>query len=156
MTHRIAALIRQFPQITLLDVNALLDQAQGLIAQASRAAMALAALLLAASVLVMAAAWLAGGQQRRKDEALLRVLGARSALLRRVAVLEQLLLLGGAALFAHLLHLAALVPLGIKMFDGDLPLSWWILLPWALVLPMLLLEAVRPRNQERPLARLVG
>ncbi|WP_194296690.1 ABC transporter permease [Alloalcanivorax profundimaris] len=150
------ALIRQFPQITLLDVNALLDQAQGLIAQASRAALALAVLLLAASVLVMAAAWLAGGQQRRKDEALLRVLGARSALLRRVAVLEQLLLLGGAALFAHLLHLAALVPLGIKMFDGDLPLSAWILLPWVLVVPMLLLEAARPRNQERPLARLAG
>ncbi|MFC6330511.1 hypothetical protein ACFP3N_18050, partial [Alloalcanivorax gelatiniphagus] len=96
------------------------------------------------------------GQQRRRDEALLRVLGARSALLRRVAVLEQLLLLGGAALFAHLLHLAALVPLGIKLFDGDMPLSAWILLPWAVVLPLLALEALRPRGRDAPLARLAG
>ncbi|GAA5118542.1 ABC transporter permease [Alloalcanivorax gelatiniphagus] len=152
----LADLVRRFPQITLLDVNALLDQAQGLIAQASRAALALAALLLAASILVLAAAWLAAGQQRRRDEALLRVLGARSALLRRVAVLEQLLLLGGAALFAHLLHLAALVPLGIKLFDGDMPLSAWILLPWAVVLPLLALEALRPRGRDAPLARLAG
>ena len=45
-------LIRQFPQITLLDVNALLDQAQDLIARASRAALALAVLLLASSCLL--------------------------------------------------------------------------------------------------------
>lgn len=155
-TGELPDLIRQFPQITLLDVNALLDQAQGLIDQASRAALALAVLLLAASILVLAAAWLAGGQQRRRDEALLRVLGARNRLLRRVAVLEQLLLLGGAALFAHLLHLLALIPLGIKLFDGDLPLSAWILLPWGVVLPLLVLEALRPRSQDRPLARLAG
>jgi len=149
-------LIRQFPQITLLDVNALLDQAQDLIARASRAALALAVLLLASSVLVMAAAWLAGSQQRRRDEALLRVLGARSALLRRVAVLEQALLLGGAALFAHLLHLVALWPLGTKLFDGDMPLSWWILLPWVLILPMLATQWLKPRRHSAPLARLMS
>lgn len=143
------ALIQRFPQISLLDVNALLDQAQGLIHRASRAATALAGLLLAASVLVMAAAWLAGAAQRRRDEALLRVLGARTALLRRVAVLEQGLLLGTAALFAHLLHLAALWPLGAKLFDGRIPLSPLILLPWALVIPMLLIQALRPRGGAR-------
>ena len=104
----------------------------------------------------MAAAWLAGNQQRRRDEALLRVLGARSALLRRVAVLEQALLLGGAALFAHLLHLVALWPLGAKLFDGDMPLSWWILLPWVLILPMLAIQWLKPRRHSAPLARLMS
>lgn len=141
-------LIRQFPQITLLDVNALLDQIQGLIARASRAATALATLLLAAGVLVMTAAWLAGRAQRRRDEGLLRVLGARNALLRRVAVFEQALLLGGAALFAHLLHLAALWPLGMRLFDGRLPVSPLILLPWVVIVPMLMLQAAWPRRHQ--------
>lgn len=149
-------LIRAFPQITLLDVNALLGQAQALITQASRAALALAALLLASSVLVMAAAWLAGSGQRRKDDALLRVLGGSRSLLRRVATIEQLWLMGGAAVFALVLHFLALWPLGQRMFDGDLPLSPWMLLPWAVVLPWLAVQRVLPHRTGPPLARLSG
>lgn len=149
-------LIRAFPQITLLDVNALLDQAQTLVARAARAATVLGALLLAAGLLVMAAAWLAGREQRRRDDALLRVLGARNRLLKRVALLETGVLLGGAALFAHLVHLAALWPIGNTLFDGRVPVSGWILLPWAVVIPALLAQGLMPRRVDRPLARLAG
>ena len=65
-------------------------------------------------------------------------------------------LCGGAALFAHLLHLVALWPLGAKLFDGDMPLSWWILLPWVLILPMLALQWFKPRRHSAPLARLMS
>ena len=65
-------------------------------------------------------------------------------------------LLGGAALFAHLLHLVALWPLGTKLFDGDMPLSWWILLPWVLILPMLATQWLKPRRHSAPLARLMS
>ncbi len=68
--------------------------------------------------------------------------------LRRTAALQALFLIGGAALLANLIHVAALFPLGQKLFDGELPLSLWLLLPWGvaglLVLTARLAPPLRP------------
>lgn len=130
--RQLAMLMQRLPHITLLDVNALLDQAQTVVAQASRATALLAALLILASLLVLFAALLATGHQRRLDQALLRALGARRALLGRINRLEFLLLGSGAALVALVLVFAALTPLAVLLFDGRLPWSWWLWLPAAL------------------------
>ncbi|MDF1820599.1 MAG: ABC transporter permease, partial [Alcanivoracaceae bacterium] len=126
---RLAELMQTLPHITLLDVNAVLDKAQGVVSQASNAVIGLAGLLIAAALLVLAAALLASQQQRAGDQALLRALGASDALVRRIDLIEFCALAGMALVGALLLCAMALVPLAVMLFDGDLPLSAWLALP---------------------------
>lgn len=132
--RRLSALLRELPHITVLDVDTILEQAQEIAGQASLAANLLALLVMGAALLVLGSALMAGQGQRGRDNALLKTLGARRRLVRRVQALEFLLLGGGAALAASLLVLAALIPLGQMLFDGGLPLAWWDLLPLAAAL----------------------
>lgn len=126
---RLAALLRDLPHITVIDVRALLDQAQALVTQASHATALLAILLMAAALLVLGAALLGAQAQRGQDNALLRTLGAGRPLISRVTWLESLLLGLCAALGATLIMLAALYPLAQRLFAGALPWSPWLLLP---------------------------
>jgi putative ABC transport system permease protein len=147
-SKELGSLVQEFPQISLLDVNAILATLEEIVAQASRAAFFVGLLLMLAALLVLAAALLASADQMRKDNHLLVVIGARQNLLRRTAALQALFLIGGAALLANLIHVAALFPLGQKLFDGELPLSLWLLLPWGvaglLVLTARLAPPLRP------------
>lgn len=155
---RLAALMRELPHLTLLDVNALLDQAEDIIAQASLATLVLAALLTLASLLVMLAALLASQQQRAVDQALLTTLGAAEAVINRIDRLEFALLATLAAGGGLLVVLACLAPLGLLLFDGALPLSLWLLLLPALGLLIWLVgsRGARPRHRTPPLALLGG
>ena len=127
--RRVAELMSALPHITLLDVNAILERAQGVVTQASQATAVLAGLLVSAALLVLVAALLATADQRRADQSLLRALGARQALLRKVNWLEFVALGLGAAVGATLIVLAAMAPLGILLFKGQLLWSWWQCLP---------------------------
>jgi len=127
--RRVAELMSALPHITLLDVNALLERAQAIVTQASQATALLAGLLVAAALLVLMAALLAGADQRQRDQQLLRALGARQSLLRKVNWLEFFALGFSAALGATLTVFAALIPLGNALFAGQLPWSWWLFLP---------------------------
>lgn len=126
---RLAALLRQLPHITVIDVRALLDQAQALVAQAGHATSLLALLLMLSALLVLGAALLGAQAQRGQDNALLRTLGAGQRLIRRVTWLESLILGQAAALGATLIMLAALHPLAQRLFGGVIPWSPWLLLP---------------------------
>lgn len=130
--RRVAELMAALPHITLLDVNAILERAQSIVTQASQATSLLAGLLVAAALLVLLAALLSTADQRRNDQQLLRALGARQRLLRKVNWLEFIALGLSAALGATLIVLAAIVPLGVMLFAGKLPWSWWQLLPLAM------------------------
>jgi putative ABC transport system permease protein len=127
--RRVAELMAALPHITLLDVNAILERAQGIVTQASQATAVLAGLLASAALLVLVAALLATADQRRADQSLLRALGARQALLRKVNWLEFVALGLGAAVGATLIVLAAMAPLAILLFNGQLLWSWWQGLP---------------------------
>lgn len=127
--RRVAELMTALPHITLLDVNAILARAQGIVTQASQATAVLAGLLVSAALLVLVAALLATADQRRADQSLLRALGARQALLRKVNWLEFVALGLGAAFGATLIVLAAMAPLAILLFNGQLLWSWWQWLP---------------------------
>ena len=116
----------------------------------STAACTFGLLLMLAALLVLAAALLATANQMRKDNRLLVVIGARQRLLRRTAALQALFLIGGAALLANLIHFAALFPLGQKLFDGQLPLSLWLLLPWVVTLLLVLTAQIAPPLQPVP------
>ncbi len=126
---RLAQLMRQLPHITLLDINALLDKAQGIVGQASRAVFLLAALLIVAALLVLTTALLGGRDRRGRDYALARTLGARKQLLQRTTWTEFLILGGGSAACALIAVQVALYPLSERLFAGGPAWSTWQLLP---------------------------
>ncbi|MDF1782215.1 MAG: ABC transporter permease [Alcanivoracaceae bacterium] len=127
--QRLAQLMQALPHITLFDVNAILDQAQQIVKQASQATAVLAGLLILASLLVLSAALLSTARQRQADQALLRVFGAQKSLLRSINRLEFLALGLCAAGVAVLMVLMALMPLAALLFDGQVPGLRWLLLP---------------------------
>ena len=103
-----AALVRDYPNITLIDLSATLAQLQQVLAQVSRAVEFLFAFALAAGLVVLFAAIGATRAEREREYAILRALGAKTALLRRVQRAE----LAGIGLLAGLL--AALAALAIN------------------------------------------
>ena len=140
----LSELVGQFPQISLLDVNAILSSLKGIVRQASQAAFMVGTLLMIAALLVLGAAILTTADQLRRDNSLLVTLGADNLLLRKTAALQALFMAGGAALLATLIHFLALWPLGERLFDGQLPLSSWLALPWLLPLVLALTAAGLP------------
>ncbi len=131
---RLAELLNELPHITLLDVKSLLDKAQEIMAQASQASALLGALLMFSALLVLAAGLLGGQQQRGRDNALLRALGGKQQLIKRILWIEFLCLSGSAALGATAISLLALYPLNERFFQQGLSLSSWQALPLALAL----------------------
>jgi len=103
-----AELVRAYPNITLIDLSATLAQLQQVLTQVSRAVEFLFAFALAAGLVVLFAAIGATRAEREREYAILRALGAKTALLRRVQRAE----LAGIGLLAGLL--AALAALAIN------------------------------------------
>ncbi|MDD5248162.1 MAG: FtsX-like permease family protein [Rhodocyclaceae bacterium] len=92
----INALVRDFPNITVIDVAALLRQMNAIFDQVARAVAAVFGFALLAGIAVLVAALQAGQDERAADLALMRALGARSAQV-RAAVLAEFAVLGGIA-----------------------------------------------------------
>lgn len=152
-SEALSELVARFPQISLLDVNAILGSLQDVVAQASQAAFMVGALLMAAALLVLGAAVLTTAEQLRQDNGLLITLGGDTALLRKTAAWQAFFMTGGAALLATVVHVLALWPLGERLFDGHLPLSAWLALPWILPLCLTLTVAALPPLKTRTLSR---
>ena len=131
---RLAELLQELPHLTLLDVKSLLDKAQDIIAQASRASALLGTLLMFSALLVLAAGLLGGQQQRGRDNALLRALGGKQQLVKGILWIEFICLSGSAALGATVISLLALYPLNERLFQQGMSLSVWQGLPLALAL----------------------
>jgi len=100
------ALSREFPNITSIDVSASIAQVQRVLDQVIRAVEFLFGFTLAAGLVVLFAAITATREARTREFAVMRALGAGSALLARVQRAE---LLGVGALAGLLASLAAMV-----------------------------------------------
>lgn len=72
----LATLSRDYPNLSLIDLNALLDRVRDIIGKVSSAVTAVLAFSLAAGLLVLIAALAASAEERRFESALLRTLGA--------------------------------------------------------------------------------
>jgi len=104
-TDRLAALTHSHPNLSLLDLNALLDRVREIIARVGSAVTAVLGFSLAAGLLVLIAALAASAEERRFEAALLRTLGAdrrqlAAAVLAEfsaVGLLAGLIAAGGAA-----------------------------------------------------------
>ncbi|NKI34214.1 oxidoreductase [Wenzhouxiangella sp. XN79A] len=102
---------RSRPNVTLLDVGALVDRVFEIIDQVSRAAQVVFAFTLAAGLVVLLAALEATRDQRRSEAALLRTLGAERRMVRGgllieygvMAVIAAALAVAGAAVVGGLL-----------------------------------------------------
>ena len=83
-------LLREFPSVTLLDVDYVLAEVRRLFDQGSRAITAILVLILASGAVLMVATVIASAGQRLQQNALLRAMGASSRSLRRAQFAEFL------------------------------------------------------------------
>lgn len=127
-TQELAALSREFPNVSLLDIDAILERVRGVIGQVGQAVQLVMAFSLAAGVLVLLAALQATAGERRYDSAVLRTLGARRSQLRGAVLVE----FGMLGLLAALLAVAAAAAIGLAVsrqaFEIALSPPWGALL----------------------------
>lgn len=125
---KLGALIRDYPNVSLLDIDAILGRVREVIAQVGQAVQLVMGFSLAAGVLVLLAALQATAGERRFDSAVLRTLGARRGQLRAAVMVE----FGALGLLAATLAVAAAALIGMAvaraLFDTALPPPWWPLL----------------------------
>jgi putative ABC transport system permease protein len=122
-TVSLAAFSKDFPNVSLIDLNQVLDRVRDIISRVSRAVIWVLGFSLAAGLLVLLAALAATADERRFEAALLRTLGAHSAQLSS-AVLGEFTALGlvaggiaaigsaaiGVALAKRVFHFGGYVP----------------------------------------------
>jgi len=92
----LAPLTRQYPNLSLIDLNAVLERVREILAKVSRAATAVLGFSLLAGLLVLGAALASSAEERRFESALLRTLGADRRQL-RAAVLGEFAAIGAIA-----------------------------------------------------------
>ena len=122
---KLAAMVKRFPSITLLEMDAILNQVKGIINQVVLAVEAILGFVLAAGGVVTLAAIKASMNERMREGALLRILGAERALLRQnqwsefagMGLLSGMLGVFGAEIINALLYR--------RVFDLDYSPVWW-------------------------------
>jgi putative ABC transport system permease protein len=135
------ALLREFPNITNVDVSASIGQVQRVLDQVIRAVEFLFGFTLAAGLVVLFAAVTATREQRAREFAVMRAMGAGGQLLRQVQRAE---LLGVGALAGALASVAAVV-VGWLLARYAFEFAWtpspWVPLAGALAGALLALAA---------------
>ena len=120
------ALVRQFPNITNIDMTATIAQIQRVLDQVIGAVEFLFAFTLAAGLVVLFAAVTATRDERAREFAIMRAVGARASLLRQVQRIE----LAGVGLLAGFLAsvVASAVGWGLArfVFEFDWAVSLWV------------------------------
>ncbi|RYY86608.1 MAG: FtsX-like permease family protein, partial [Comamonadaceae bacterium] len=111
------ALVRNFPNVTNVDMSATISQVQGVLDKVIRAVEFLFGFTLAAGVVVLFAAVTATREERAREFAIMRAVGARSSLLRQVQRAELI----GVGLLAGFLAsmVAAVVGWGLAKYAFD-------------------------------------
>jgi putative ABC transport system permease protein len=114
------ALVREFPNITDVDMTATLNQVQGVMDKVIRAVEFLFGFTLAAGVVVLFAAVTATREERAREFAIMRAVGARSSLLRQVQRAE----LVGIGLLAGFLASAVASVVGWALAKYAFDFTW--------------------------------
>ena len=114
------ALVRQFPNITNVDMASTINQVQRVLDQVIRAVEFLFAFTLAAGLVVLFAAVTATREERAREFAIMRAVGARASLLRQVQRAE----LAGVGLLAGLLASTVAVGVGWALARWVFEFEW--------------------------------
>ena len=135
------ALVRQFPNVTNVDMTSTIAQVQRVLEQVISAVEFLFGFTLAAGLVVLFAAVTATREERAREYAIMRAVGARASLLRQVQRAE----LAGVGLLAGFLAsvVAALVGWALArfVFEFEWTVSLWVPLLGALAGAVLALAA---------------
>lgn len=123
------ALVREFPNLLLIDTAAVIEQVRGIMAQIAQAMSVVFLFTLLGGIVVLYAALLATQDERTHEAAILRTFGADSGYLRRLHLSEFAILGGLSGLFAA--AGAALLGWVLAYFVLDIPyqsgmLIWFI------------------------------
>ena len=114
-------LVAAFPNITVFDVDAILNQLQSVLDQVVNAVQLLFGFTLAAGLLVLAAALTATRDERVREAAVLRALGATRSQLARAQRIELLAIGGLAGILAA--AGAQTIAFGLSAFVFDFPIT---------------------------------
>jgi putative ABC transport system permease protein len=134
-------LVQAYPNITNVDMTATITQVQRVLDQVVRAVEYLFGFTLAAGLVVLFAAVSATREERAREFAIMRAVGARTALLRQVQRAE----LAGVGLLAGFLASVVASAVGWALarfvFEFDWTVAWWVPLLGALAGAVLALAA---------------
>lgn len=125
-------MVRQYPGVSILNVEALLEQVRGILGQVTRAVEFVLGFVLLAGVSVLYAALTASRPARAHEGALLRVFGAGDRMLSRMQWAEFALLGFASGLLGAVL--AELAAVGIYAWLGLTPRLHWLM--WATMPPV--------------------
>ena len=119
-------LIAAFPNLTVVDVAAIVHQLQAIIDQVARAVQFVFLFTLAAGVIVLYAALASAAQERRYELAVMRALGARRVQLRHALLAEFAAIGALAGLIAALGAIGVGQFLARRVFQFDVALDLWL------------------------------
>ncbi len=143
----LAQLLRPFPNVTLFDVDARINQIRSIIDQVSAAVEFILVLVLVAGALVLIAQVQASMDERQRELAILRTLGAQGGLIRRSVIYEFLIIGSVAGFMAALANEVSLYLLQSQVFQmtTSIHFEYWIVAPLTGAIVVGLLGAVSCR-----------
>lgn len=119
-------LIGEFPNLTVVDVAAIVRQLQAIMEQVAQAVQFVFLFTLLAGVIVLYAALASAAEERRYELAVMRALGARREQLRRALLAEFAAIGGLAGLIASLGAIAVGQVLARKAFQFEVAIEYWL------------------------------
>ena len=151
----VARLVQRFPNLTVIDVGAILLQLRSVIDQVAQAVQFVFLFTLAAGVVVLYAALVNVLDERRQELSIMRALGAQQAMLRQSLQVEFALIGALAGLIAACGALLVGQVLARQVFNFELAPAWWLpfaaALGGAVLVPLAAVLASRQLLSARPL-----
>ena len=141
-------LLKQFPTISIIDVEAMLNQVQETIAQVSVAIRFVLIVVVLAATLVLLAQVQSSLDERRKETVIYRTLGAKGKMIQNAITLEFLSLGAIAGFIAATVAEVSLFLLQWQVFDMDWNWHWplWLIGPATGALFVSLVGALSTRS----------
>lgn len=149
--HLLNSFVRQFPTISILEIDHIIERIQQIIAQVTQAIEAILVMILLAAVAVMFAVVSATMAERQREGALLRTLGGQQRVLVRATVLEFALIGLMAGILGVLAAEVAVWGLQYRMFEGNFRWHWPVLVLLPIISAVLL--AILGRWQLSPVLK---
>ena len=124
-------LLRQYPTVSVIDVDQLIQQIQKIIGQLTLAVESILLLILAAGLIVLVASVQATLDERLHESAIMRTIGASRQMIRKLIIIEYASLGAMAGLLAGLGAEALIMLLQTQVFNVPTSLHWplWVMAP---------------------------